>query len=155
MRTISFPAKRLLQLLRQQKVATMIELKNALGTNSCMTIFRKLKELDYISSCSHSGKYYSLRQIAKFNKFGLWSFKSVLFSSHGSLTETLRVIIEESEEGYRAVELEKLLELKVNEPLLELVKKQRICREKILGSYVYFSSNKSIRDESKITWHSC
>ena len=58
----------------------MLELKNALGSNSSVTIFRKLKGLDYIFSCSHSGKYYSLKRIARFNSKGLWVFKSVLFS---------------------------------------------------------------------------
>ena len=43
----------LLQLLLKQKIATLDELKTALGTNSSMTVFRKLKELEYISSCSH------------------------------------------------------------------------------------------------------
>ena len=56
----------------------MKELKFAIGSQSRMTVFRKLTKLDYISSCSHSGKYYSLKIIAKFNKDGLWEYKRVL-----------------------------------------------------------------------------
>ena len=91
MRTVILQPERLLQLFKNQKIATMQELKNALGSNSSVTIFRKLKELDYISSCSHSGKYYTLKRIARFNSKGLWVFKSVLFSIHGTLAETIKI----------------------------------------------------------------
>ena len=36
-----------------------------------MTIFRKLKEIEYISSYSHRGKYYSLFDIADFDHYAL------------------------------------------------------------------------------------
>ena len=150
MRTISLPAKPLLKLFKKQKIASMLELKKALGTNSSMTIFRKLKELGYISSCSNSGKYYSLLQIAQFDIRGLWSYKSVLFSIYGTLGETLRVLIEESEKGYSCGELEKLLKVKPNEALLDLIKKKRIYREKVFGMYIYFSNTSSVRKRQKL-----
>ena len=150
MRSISLPASRLFMLLKKQKIASMLELKKALGTNSSMTIFRKLKELDYISSCSHSGKYYSLIRIAQFDIRGLWSYKSVLFSTYGKLGETLRVLIEESEKGYSCPELEKLLKIKPNEALLALIKKKKIHREKVFGVYVYFSNKGSLRRRQKL-----
>jgi hypothetical protein len=150
MRTISLPAKRLFKLLKKQKIANMLELKKALGTNSSMTIFRKLKELDYISSCSDSGKYYSLLQIAQFDIRGLWLYKSVLFSTYGTLGETLRTLIEESEKGYSCVELETLLKVKPNEALLYLIKKKRIYREKVFGIYIYFSNISSVSKRQKL-----
>jgi hypothetical protein len=145
MRKISFPKKHLLDLFREQKVATIAELKEALGTNSSMTIFRKLKELNYLSSCSHSGKYYTLKRFAKFNTKGLWVFKSVLFSLYGTLAETLKVLIGESEQGYSSLEIEEMLQIKPNEPLLELIKSKSVCREKISGHYVYYSNNHTIK----------
>jgi hypothetical protein len=150
MRTVILQPERLLQLLKNQKIAMMQELKNALGTNSCVTIFRKLKELDYISSCSHSGKYYSLKRIARFNSKGLWVFKSVLFSIHGTLAETIKAFIEHSEQGYSSIELEKLFQVKPNGPLLELVKNKVICREKMFGSYVYFSKDSMVRKRQEL-----
>lgn len=150
MRTVILQPERLLQLLKKQKIATMQELKNALGSNSSVTIFRKLKELDYISSYSHSGKYYSLKRIARFNSKGLWVFKSVLFSIHGTLAETIKVFIEASEQGYSSIELEKLLHVKLNGPLLELVKNKVICREKMFGNYVYFSKDSMVRKRQEL-----
>lgn len=150
MKNTSLPAKRLLSLLQRQKIATITELKNAIGSNSTMTIFRKLRELKYITSCSHSGKYYSLKRIAKFNHMGLWFYDSVLFSSYGTLPETLRVLVEQSEKGYTASELEKLLTIKPNGPLLELIKDKKICRKKISGVFVYLSKNSTIKRQQEL-----
>ena len=94
MKTVTLPSNRLLLLIKKQKMATISELKNALGSNSAMTVFRKLRELDYITSCSHRGKYYSLKRIAKFNHMGLWIHNSVLFSSYGTLKETDKKFID-------------------------------------------------------------
>ena len=63
MKTTSFSVERLLLLFKKQKIATISELKEALGSNCSMTVFRKLRELGYITSCSHSGKFYSLKGI--------------------------------------------------------------------------------------------
>lgn len=60
--------KTLKTLLKQQKMATMEQLQEALDTRAPATIFRKLEELDYFTSYSHSGCYYTLRNISRFNK---------------------------------------------------------------------------------------
>ncbi len=46
MKTTLFPVERLLSLFKKQKVATISELKEALGSNCSMTVFRKLRELE-------------------------------------------------------------------------------------------------------------
>ncbi len=155
MKTVSFPAGHLLSILKRNKIATMSELKNALGTNSSVTVFRKLKELNYITSCSHSGKYYSLKRIVRFNRIGIWFFNSVLFSSYGTLSETLKALTEESERGYTSAELEKLLNIKPNGPLLELISKGKIRREKIFGTFVYFSKNSTVRKRQELNRKDC
>ena len=131
MRSATLHAKSLLVLLEKKKIATLPELKRALGTQVSMTVFRKIKQLDYMSSCSHSGKYYTLRRIAHFTTDGLWRCKSVLFSSHGSLINTVNFLIEKSEMGYTAGEVEKLLKLKPNEALICLIKAKGRERNKL------------------------
>ncbi len=80
MRPVSIPTERLKDLFEKQKTATMKQLKGVLKTKIAMTVYRKLESLNYISSCSHSGKYYTLEGIPNFNEDGLWFNKSVLFS---------------------------------------------------------------------------
>src|SRR5260370_17635756 len=85
MRPITFDPNVLRRLLRSHKIATLPELKHALGTSADLTVFRKLKLLDYLSSYSHSGRYYTLPSIARFDDLGLWSYEAVCFSRSGTL----------------------------------------------------------------------
>lgn len=150
MKTTSFPVERLLSLFKKQKIATISELKEALGSDCSMTVFRKLRELEYITSCSHSGKFYSLNRIARFDHMGLWLFNAVLFSCYRTLAETLKALIEKSDNGYTAAELEKMLCVKPKGPLLDLIGKKKIRREKISGVYVYFSKNETGKKQQEL-----
>ena len=49
---MAFASEVLHSLLRRHPMATLDELKHALGTNSTMTVFRKLKALGYRTSYS-------------------------------------------------------------------------------------------------------
>jgi len=98
----------------------LIELKNALGTSVDVTCFRKLKELDYLSSYSHRGGYYTLREIARFAADGLWSAKAVWFSRYGTLMNTVEAFISNSARGCLASELARALHVEVQDALLQL-----------------------------------
>ncbi len=113
MRTEVFHAKDLAKLLRKRKVATIGQLKQALGTDVDMTVFRKLKQLEYLSSYSHRGKFYTLTDIPCFDENGLWSIRDVRFSRFGTLLDTAEFLVENSEQGYFADELRGLLQVEV------------------------------------------
>jgi hypothetical protein len=85
MRPLSYRSDELRSLLMRTKIATLDELKQALGTSIDVTVFRKLKPLDYLTSYSHRGRYYTLREIALFDEKGLWSQEMVWFSQLGTL----------------------------------------------------------------------
>lgn len=129
----------LLTYFKDKKIVTIDEFKNILKTQCRMTIFRRLSSLGYISSYSHRGKYYSLKRIARYNKYGIWVYQSVLFSKKGTLKKTLEYLIENSKQGYGASELNNILKVKVEDTLLSLVKNKHIIRMKISGIYIYFS----------------
>lgn len=122
----------------------MDEVKAFLNTNVRMTAFRKLSKLNYISSYSHSGRYYSLKRIARFNKDGIWDYKSVKFSKFGTLKKTIETMIEKSSKGYTASELNSVLKVKVEDVLLELSKSKVVIRKKMLGVYVYYSASSDL-----------
>ena len=61
MRHETFRASVLVQMFRRRTIATMAEMKSALGTSVDMTVFRKLGTLDYMTIYSHAGRYYALR----------------------------------------------------------------------------------------------
>ena len=116
MRSKQYTSKRLLELFKAEKIATMEELKAVLGTRADATVFRKLGELSYRTSYSHNGKYYTLDKIAKYDEWGLWSFRAVWFSSRGTLLSTAEALIQEAESGFFASELELLLQVEVRLP---------------------------------------
>ena len=121
------------------------DLKNAVGTTVDMTIFRILKSLSSRSSYSHGGRFYTLDSIAEFDDNGLWCHQSVCFSRYGNLLLTLEHFVTESEAGYFAADLERLLHVEVKASLLRLVKRGRIGRKKISGAYLYCSPVPTIR----------
>ena len=120
-------------MFRDRTILTMDELKAALDTQVAMTVFRKLRQLSYLSSYSHRGKYYTLAEIARFDQLGLWSHHGALFSRHGTLLNTCAVLVGDGEAGYTSDELEHLLQVQVKDPLRNLTRQGRIRRTKVAG----------------------
>lgn len=147
MRTSSFHAKDLRKLFQRQRIATLKELKEVLGTTGDATVFRKLQQLPYRTSYSDRGRYYTLDDIAAFNDQGLWSFRSARFSRFGTLVSTAEAFVNQSESGYFADELERVLHVIPKEALLNLFRQDRITREKISGRYLYCSCNRSTKKQ--------
>jgi len=137
-------------LLRGQQIATLPELKGALGSSATMTVFRTLKRLGYRTSYSHRGKYYTLAGIPRFDERGLWSCRAVGFSRDGTLLATAQRFVEEADAGFTAGELRGLLSVEVKEPLLHLCRRRRIDREAVGGAPVYFSREPSVRREQRL-----
>lgn len=145
MRTPSFLSERLREFLRLQKIATLPELKLALGTAADITVFRKLNELSYRSSYSHRGRYYTLEEIPQFDPHGLWSFREVWFSRWGNLITTLEALVSAAPQGYFANELLQLLHVEVKDALLQLVEQRRLTRQQLTGLFLYCSPETTVR----------
>ncbi len=142
MRTTSLHSKELVKLLKRNKIATIDELKAALGTSVNITVYRKLREVSYHTSYSHRGRYYTLDEVARFDDQGLWSYRDVRFSMYGNLLTTAEIFIKRSEAGYYAGELEHILNVGVKEVLLKLVRQGRITRKKVSGLYLYCTTSR-------------
>ena len=118
----------------------MTDLKAALGTAVDRTVFRKLRELDYLTSYSHRGRFYTLRETAVFDERGLWSCRGVRFSRFGSLLDTAAAVVTRAEAGYRAAELAAELAVSVTNTLLDLVWRGRVAREPLGGGFLYVAA---------------
>lgn len=137
MRTASFDSQLLRKHLRQHKIATLPELQQALGATASLTVFRKLKLLDYLSSYTHRGRYYSLREIARFDDAGLWSHDAVWFSRFGTLVDTIESFVNHAPRGWFADELADALHAEVQDPLHDLVVGGRLRRSQVAGRFLY------------------
>lgn len=147
MRPALFSADVLRRFLRRNRIATLPQLKDLLGTEADITVFRKLKELSYRTSYSHRGSFYTLDEVATFDERGLWSFDSVWFSRHGTLVATAEEYVTQSSAGYFASELEDILHVPVKEPLLQLVAQGRIARQSVSGLYLYCADDPRTRQQ--------
>lgn len=133
-------AKALQRLFRRRHVAGLDELYEALGTRSRMSVFRRLTEVGYLSSYTHAGRYYTLREIPRFDEHGLWFHRELGFSRAGTLKETIARHVPVAEAGSTPAELEQLLRVRVYNPLLDLVREGRIGRERFAGQNLYLSA---------------
>lgn len=150
MRPSNFSADSLRQLLRRSTTAALPELKRALGTRVDVTVFRKLKQLDYLTSYSHRGRYYALRESAHFDADGLWSHQEVWFSRHGTLLATAEAFVNSSPKGYLAEELAQTLHVETQDVLRQLTERKHISRKRVSGLYLYTSNEPTARRRQRL-----
>ncbi len=149
MNTTKYTIQVIEEFLKAHKIATFDQIQTELDNPARCTIFRKLAQLEYLSSYSHRGKYYTLRSIARFNPMGLWHHRTVWFSRFGNLLDTAQALVEASEAGYTAGELKAILHVKTKHALTQLVRSDRLQREVFDAIYVYFSGESHIADQQK------
>lgn len=124
---------------KEKRVAMLPDIYALLGTTSRMSVFRRLRELDYLSSFSHVGRYYTLPGVAGFDPQGLWFYEEVGFSRFGNLKQTVIHLVDQSVAGKTHEELEEQLHLRVHNTLLDLVRSGNITRQTFEGIFVYLS----------------
>ena len=145
MRPLSFRPDARRGLLLRNKIATLDELKQALGTPVDITVFRKLKPLDYLTSYSHRGRYYTLREIAFFDDHGRWSQAEAWFSRFGTLLATAEAFVNRSPRGYFADELAPALHVEVQEALHQLAQQGRVSRQIVAGRYLSMTVDPTVQ----------
>ena len=137
MNRIHYDPDRLLQVFHRQHVTTLPELKAALGTAVDLTVFRKLATLDYTTSYSHRGAYYTLNSTARYDAQGLWSDQDVRFSRYGTLLETAAALTGRAAAGYFTEELEAIVHVPAKDALRQLVERGRLQRRPCPDRYLY------------------
>jgi len=133
-------------LLDTHEVVQFDDLRAALDDASRATTFRYLKHLPYHRSYNHNSRYYTRRDPARYDPFGLFSIGDIHFSRDGSLGQTLIRLVCESRAGWSQRELERLLHVRVSVLLLEAVRRGQIAREKLERIYIYVHPQAALRD---------
>lgn len=139
MRTHTFLFDDLIAPFFEKKVLTKTELLNVSGCSN-MTLFRRLSEHGYFTSYNLNSRYYTIPEVARFDKNGLWHYRQVRFSKYGTLNATIQHFVDHSEMGYSVNELNRLLGVRVSSLLLPLSNEGVISRQYFNGWY-YFTSD--------------
>lgn len=126
---------------KKRQVLEISEIMRLLGTTSRSTAYRHLKPLNYLTSYSHNGKFYTLRELLTFDKNGLCRLGNIDFSERGTLADTITYTVENSETGKTSSELEHQFHVHVKNTLLNLIETKQISRERWVGKlFVYLSA---------------
>lgn len=135
------PADGLRDAFYRRHVLVLPEMMEILGTGSKMTVFRRLRALDYRASYSHAGRYYTLTEVGRWSDHGLWVWEGIRFSLHGTLLVTLQYLVDTAPAGSFAEELEEELGVRVHNALATLHQRIRVERHQIGGAFLYLSTS--------------
>ena len=141
MRPVAFSSSAVANTLGRLRVASMPQLVDALGGPSERTVFRKLNELDTLSSYSHRGRYYTLRACARFDRHGLWAQGAIRFSVRGTLRATAAALTDAAPRGWRVRELDELLGVHSRATLRGLVQASELACVQVEGQPLYCSAD--------------
>ena len=136
-------AQEIVAAFHKTPVMQMSEVERAVASRSRRSLFRDLTALSYLSSYTHTGRFYTLASIPTFDDEGLWRYQGVGFSRDGTLKATVRRMVEASEAGRTQHELQLRLGTRVHNPLLDLVEERKLCRESVDDEYVYFAAKRA------------
>jgi len=125
--------------LRRRKVTTLDELAEHWQC-SRRTVQRRLANWSAIRSYNQNGRYFTLPDIPRFDRNGLWRYREIFFSKFGNLLQTLIELVRRARAGLTAAEVGELLGLRPSSFLWTFHDHRDLRREKHQGIYVYFSS---------------
>jgi len=137
--------KKIESFFRHRLTARLDELQRVLDVSG-RTVFRVLGQVGYLSSYSHAGKYYTLAQTPSFDADGLWAHAGILFSSHGTLRNTIVHMVNKAAAGHTHSELQDRLRLRVYDTLHNLVAAREIARADFEQIYLYVSAERERAD---------
>jgi len=135
----------LLELLKANPVVEFNDIRAALDGASPATAFRYLRQVPYRSSYNYNGRYYTLHDPSRYDRFGLLRHRDIYFSRDGTLKPTVHRLIRESEAGLTQRELQELLRVRVQNFLQALMKEREVERERLEGIYHYLHAQLEIR----------
>lgn len=138
-----------------KKVLTIEDL-TLLLKRSAITVRRFLKRCESFTSINKNAQYYTLPDIPHFDSNGLWNYKGVFFSRNGNLKQTVVHLIEKSDMGLSANEIEKMVGLSDNSSFVSTFRHiDAVKREAIggrgRGKYIYFTQDREgyLRQQEK------
>jgi len=142
------PVEGLKKLFRRHTCWMLAELGHALGC-ALITVRRALKGVGYFRSYTHNGKWYTDAQAPRFSREGLWHYQGIGFSKYGSLTATIRELVDRSPAGLSARELAQKLQHPCHAVLTHLHKDGALDRLHLGGQFRYLATDGSLNHRQR------
>jgi hypothetical protein len=145
--------QQLIELLDAKPVIVLEEMQKALNLASRATVFRHLMKVSYRRSYNHNGRYYTKHDLTRYDKYGIFSYKSIHFSHDGNLVSTIMRLVCESSAGQTQRELQELLKVRVQTSLTSMVHDKKLARAKVAGNFIYLHPNSKSKEAQLIKRH--
>lgn len=142
------PLERLEKLLRRRVCWRLDQLAQALGY-ALISVRRFLKQIGYFRSYTDNGQWYTLGDAPRFDRDGLWHFKGIGFSQHGSLTATIRHLVARSPAGLSAAELRAKLQHPCHAVLTQLHQAGQLDRRPGAGAFRYLATDPPLNRQQR------
>mgnify|MGYP003970367115 CR=1 FL=1 len=126
-----------------RKILTIDELSELLHC-SAITSRRRLKQWQALTSYNQNNRYYTLPSIPTFGKLGLWHYRGVFFSKHGTCKQTVVHFVRVCEKGLSNTELAEILGENPNSLLAHFREIPGLTKERHGRDIVYFSSEEEV-----------
>ena len=123
-----------------KKILTVTELSEILQCSK-ITVHRRLKEWDALTSYNKNGCYYTIRTIPEFDKNGIWQYQDVYFSRYGTLKNTVVSLASKSRNGMNHAELNEIIGLNPKCFMARFKELSGIKKERYKNYIIYFSGN--------------
>ena len=131
-----------------QKVQTVTDLSQILAC-SIITVRRRLREWDALTSYNKNGRYYTLPTIALFNKNGIWSYRDIYFSRYGTLKNTVIALAVKSKKGLTHAEAQEIIGLNPKCFMARFKELPGVRKERYENYIVYFSDDPDTYEAQK------
>ncbi len=95
----------------QAKKALTIEELSEIQHCAHITSRRRLKQWRALTSYNQNNRYYTLPTIPVFSKEGLWHYRGVSFSKHGTCKQTVVYFVQRSKNGLSNTELSEKIQI--------------------------------------------
>jgi len=133
---------------KRKKILTIDGLSELLRCSD-ITCRRRLKQWRAVTSYNQNNRYYALPSVPRFNKKGLWHYRGVFFSKHGTCKQTVIHFVRISEKGLSNTELAKVLGENPNSLLAHFRELPGIRKERHGRDIVYFSCQEEVYRRQK------
>ena len=123
-----------------KKILTVTELSEILQCSQ-ITVHRRLKEWDALTSYNKNGRYYTIRTIPEFDKNGIWQYRDIYFSRYGTLKNTVVALASKSRKGMNHAELQEIIGLNPKCFMARFKELPGVKKERYKNYIIYFSGN--------------
>ena len=123
-------------IIRSKKAQTFEQILKQVSCSE-VTLRRDIRRIEGITSFTHQGRFVTLKDIAKFDKNGIWFYRKVGFTKYKNSLELIVHLINNSKRGLSREQIQEITKIQTFQQIQTLLKRNELYRSKIGNKYIY------------------